>query len=123
MTRQDYLMCQTKIFNDQNNNNIMKTQDMLKIEPKIRIIIHSKDGNVRFHPSIKKARKMLKTTLKNHCKLDDFVTLRVVYGIALSSKGKKEVFDNVTKVNSIDDLSWALDAFLDKDLWLEKVEK
>ena len=101
----------------------MKTQAMLKIEPKIKIIIHSKDGNVRFHPSVKKARKMLKTTLKNHCELGDFVTLRVVYGITLNLKGKKEVLDNVTKVNSLDDLSWALDAFLDKDLWLEKVEK
>jgi hypothetical protein len=123
MTRQNHLVCQTKIFNNQNNNNIMKNQEIQKIEPKIRIIIHSKAGNVRLRPSIKKARKMLKTTLRNHCKLGDFVTLRVIYGIALNSKGKKEVIDNTMKTNSIDDLAWTLSAFLDKDLWLDKVEQ
>lgn len=87
--------------------------------PRIALTIIGKNGE-KYHlrPSIRKTRKMIRTSLKSKFKIGSKVKLRVVYGKAETVRGKIETFDNCAEPKNISELSMIFEAFVDKDLWL-----
>lgn len=89
--------------------------------PKIALAIC--EGNMKRYqtrPSIRKMRKMLKSSLKLKLKNGATAKLRVTYGKAETNQGKIDIFDNQAETKNIDDLKLIFEAFIDKGLWLQK---
>ena len=87
--------------------------------PRIALTIIEKNGKAyHLRPSIRKTRKMIRTSLKSKFKNGFKVRLRVVYGKAETAQGKIEVFDNQAEPNTLTELHKVFEAFIDKGLWL-----
>lgn len=91
-------------------------------KPKIALTIYEKDGSkYQIHPSVRKMRKMLKTSLESKFKNGATMKLRVVYGKVKTNKEKIEIMDNQadqSDIKNTDDLRLIFEAFIDKNLWL-----
>ncbi len=86
--------------------------EQIKQQPKISLSIRSAKGkSLRMYPSVRKMRKMLKTSLVSKINNGCEITLRVTYGKTLTAQNRIETFDNEIKTRNIEDLVWALDAF------------
>lgn len=87
--------------------------------PKIALTIYEKNGRrYQRRPSVRKMRKMLKTSLKSKFKNGITAKLRVIYGKAETVHGKIEIFDNQAEVQKLEELYSVFNAFIDKGLWL-----
>ncbi len=91
--------------------------------PRIALTIIEKNGKTyHLRPSIRKTRKMIRTSLKSKFKNGFKVRLKVVYGKAETAQRKIEVFDNRAEPNTLTELHKVFEAFIDKGLWLPLTE-
>lgn len=92
--------------------------------PRIALTIIEKSGKTyHLRPSIKRIRKMIRSSLKSKLKMGFKVKLRVIYGKAETARGKIETFDNRAEPTNISELNSVFEAFVDKDLWLTNNKK
>lgn len=92
----------------------MKSQNQL-IKPKIALTIFEKNGErYRYHPSIRRMRKMLNTSLKSRMKLCKYVSLKVTYGSKLSNFDKIEAFDNFIETSDFEELKKTFEDFTEE---------
>jgi len=92
--------------------------------PRIVITFIEKSGQRYYlRPTIRKARKLIRTSLETIFKSGGKVQLRVVYGKADDVTGKLQIFDNKAEVGRLKDFVSVFEAFIDKDLWIPKKTK